>query len=302
MKKSIHIVVCACSCVFSILLAQGQSIYRDTINFEQPFSEGNAIYIDEADTVNTWYIGTPQKSQFNRAFSEPYCIFTDTIGGIEDNDTSSFMIRMRYNSYSSFGIRFNTRFSLAAGDSAYMEYSFDSLTWHHALVLDPDTDLCGTPFALTLYPFSAMNNTDTVAGMNYSHLACVPAPPYDTVFFRFTMVTGTLAGYREGWLIDDIVFQTGIQGLDDYVINDMRVYPNPATEQINLEWTATSQEEELMIRIVDMQGRQVYSRISGPNFSFPLVIPLEDLQVGAYTLSVVTGDRQYTHKFIKVER
>jgi hypothetical protein len=197
----------ALSLVFLPRVLNAQLQFRDTVDFDGPMSPGTAVYLDPTDTVNPWIIGDPQKSVFNHAFSEPFCIFTDTLVSVLPGDTSSFVVKFRYSSYSTFGIQFNTRLSFASRDTGYLQYSFDSLTWYHPVGDTAETDPCGSATVqYMLYPFSVSNSTDTVAAMDYMNFNCIPDLPYDTVYFRFTFVADTVQMLREGWMIDDIVF------------------------------------------------------------------------------------------------
>jgi len=138
--------------------------------------------------------------------------------------------------------------------------------------------------------------------MDYMNFNCIPDLPYDTVYFKFTFVADTMQMLREGWMIDDIVFYTGLQANPPVTTSyGMRIYPNPVSDMMNLEWAQTL-EEDLFIRIIDMQGKTVFTKISGPNYSYPLTLQLQDLQAGTYVLSVASGDKFFNQPFIKVER
>jgi hypothetical protein len=76
---------------------------------------------------------------------------------------------------------------------------------------------------------------------------------------------------------------------------DVQVYPNPTTSQfqVNVKSTGT---EEMMVRILDVQGRMIKSLKQVPNQTW---IIGSDLKPGAYFLEVRQGKQVKTTRLVK---
>lgn len=87
---------------------------------------------------------------------------------------------------------------------------------------------------------------------------------------------------------------------DMKVLNDLvTVFPNPATDKITLQLNAKYVGEKIrQIRIVDVNGREVYAR-SLSNFEHSIDIPLRTLSAGAYFISMETETSFAVQKFVK---
>jgi hypothetical protein len=86
---------------------------------------------------------------------------------------------------------------------------------------------------------------------------------------------------------------TGLQLF--YAPNDIRVYPNPTTGNLQLHSPFIDDEIMLEISIYTIEGKQVYKtkRHKGS------VLELQNLPKGMYILSAETGEQAYKTKFIK---
>lgn len=75
----------------------------------------------------------------------------------------------------------------------------------------------------------------------------------------------------------------------------LKVYPNPATDYIRVEWEAGKQIE-VHAELYDLVGRRI-SRYQSDNQQSRIQIDLQDIQRSAYLLKVYTNDRKYSRTF-----
>lgn len=78
--------------------------------------------------------------------------------------------------------------------------------------------------------------------------------------------------------------------------DNIKVYPNPATDFIILE-NATGKTEKFVLQLMDMQGRQVLTNNIELNSFYTL--DLKGLKEGAYLLKLQNGEKQISKMIIK---
>jgi hypothetical protein len=76
---------------------------------------------------------------------------------------------------------------------------------------------------------------------------------------------------------------------------EVRVFPNPSTSQFQVN-VSTTGTEEMMVRILDVQGRMIKSLKQVPNQSWTMG---SDLKPGAYFLEVRQGKQVKTTRLVK---
>ena len=77
------------------------------------------------------------------------------------------------------------------------------------------------------------------------------------------------------------------------------LYPNPAKDYINLNWTGLS-EPDVLVNIFNMPGQQVYSG-SFPSFNNPVNISVASLPSGVYVCVIRNGGNRFHIKFSVVK-
>jgi hypothetical protein len=83
----------------------------------------------------------------------------------------------------------------------------------------------------------------------------------------------------------------GIQQFRPGKVNDISVFPNPATDQIIIK----SSKEITRVKVCNITGTEVYSG----NFNeTPVEIPTSGLAPGVYLVEVVTKSGRYTRKVV----
>lgn len=101
---------------------------------------------------------------------------------------------------------------------------------------------------------------------------------------------------------DSWASEASITAIDPFDLGTIvRVYPNPANEQLNLEVDLQTQGQ-LNLSIVDMLGSTVYRQAeSGFSGNQTFKIPVSELPTGTYLLHIQSGNQQSFHRFVKAD-
>ncbi|MCB9231490.1 MAG: PKD domain-containing protein [Bacteroidia bacterium] len=84
-------------------------------------------------------------------------------------------------------------------------------------------------------------------------------------------------------------------GIEEEVSSLVKVYPNPATHQINLEY-AVSSGGELTLNIYSATGQQLLNRSLGNNPEGQIQLPLHDFANGIYLVRLSNGSESWTRR------
>ncbi|MGE5426589.1 MAG: T9SS type A sorting domain-containing protein [Methylococcaceae bacterium] len=87
---------------------------------------------------------------------------------------------------------------------------------------------------------------------------------------------------------------TGVQNLEKE--NQVKIYPNPATDFVTIE-NPTGRTENCLLQLIDMQGREVLKNSITITNSYRL--DLSSLTEGAYLLKLENGEKQISRMIIK---
>jgi uncharacterized repeat protein (TIGR01451 family) len=83
----------------------------------------------------------------------------------------------------------------------------------------------------------------------------------------------------------------------------LRVYPNPAHSQLNIQFDQTDMQVPIFFQVMDLNGRMVYENTQNRlKSSGDMSININQLPDGVYILKVVTPNKAYKSSFIKKER
>lgn len=106
-------------------------------------------------------------------------------------------------------------------------------------------------------------------------------------------VTATKQNYNayEGF----IQVGNGPLGMDEQVLSDVSVYPNPADDAVMIEWTAS---EAGTITLTDVSGKVVWSAETTTTGSGQLKVDVNALNAGVYFLKLEEGESRYIQKVI----
>jgi len=253
------------------------------------------------DTVNykrnQWQIGKPQKHIFDSAYTLPNAIVTDTSLPCISNDTSVFLLKLPY-TVSPYGLplfylSFLYKLDIDSGDIALVEASIDSCqTWTNILI--------DTTSIWRVYPKPDLS----VSTSGWDSIAVFPSEwmtiPNDTLYVRFTFITGSDTAARDGWMIDHIIAQHQVEGVTN-IANDntFQVYPNPTIEKTELKFTKALKANCEMI-VLDALGRQVFwDRLNKGSTDYTLSV--QDWVKGIYFIELNDGKGNRTTQKLMVE-
>jgi Secretion system C-terminal sorting domain len=229
-------------------------VCHSTAQFNYQYFDGadtsvwNSILIDiDTASQNVWQIGTPQKSIFNSAATQPNAIVTDTVNFYPANNTSRFIAKvyMQFGNWGIFALQWKQKLDLdTAFDGGIIEYSTDTgNSW---------VNVFNTPFVYNFYGFQPTNQ-DTLAGGEIAFsgtdttwrdiwlcfdLSWLQQFQFnDTILFRFTLLSDSVNNNKEGWMIDNMLAHiTWIHTVNEVEQeNYLNVFPNPANNIVHLQ-------------------------------------------------------------------
>lgn len=292
--------------LFSPFLVKAQ-YYNQYFDGADTLSE-NSIFIDYGnDTLNNiWQIGKPQKTLFDTAASIPNVIITDTINYYPANDTSSFQVHFDSDYFwdmaGVFAFQWQQKLdydSLFSGGK--VEFSVDSgQTWENIIE---------SPYTYNFYGYDSINidtlsngefvftGTDTVWRNIWYCLDRSYVSLTDRIDFKFTSISDTLNDNKEGWMIDDMIFQiTMVHTLKELEQEEyIKVYPNPSTNKLHIN----IQNQEGFHIIENMQVLNLVGELIEEYNNIPtkFFIETKDYKSGTYLLKIKTNLKTKTAKF-----
>jgi len=227
------------------------------IDFEEP-GPVERIFIDTVSLAhNVWQVGVPGKTIFNSALSPVHAIVTDTLNPYPVNDTSQFIITHvrpgpwgggNYSLLLDFSFKMNTD---TLTDFGRIEVSIDhGANWINLLTQDatygfnwvyPKPVLSGSTNGWVHFSEDINNLT---YGVGYS----------DTLWYRFTFISDNIQTNKEGWMIDDLLFNDYWEGISEIHPGSLlSVSPNPASDFISI--TTKIHSPRPKVQILNLQGK-----------------------------------------------
>lgn len=116
----------------------------------------------------------------------------------------------------------------------------------------------------------------------YFSLSAFNPGPYD-----FNSSHAIIIGIRGPQLPEEIA---------DNVEDGLRIYPNPTSAQLNIEWEHGSAQDQLL-RVTDLAGRTIYSRTISMNET-ACTINASNFAKGIYILNLENGRQRLVQKFV----
>jgi len=89
----------------------------------------------------------------------------------------------------------------------------------------------------------------------------------------------------------------GSELTSENLLENIMVYPNPSSNQFNIEWAVAGEEKALQISCFDLQGRSVHIESTSNSSS---QIELIDAAPGIYFLQISVDDKFVTKKIVKL--
>jgi len=262
------------------------AVYLDTLNIAE---DSASILIDTANACTTWDKGHSYKTVFDSA-SSPYGLVTDTLFPYPTDVKCSFIVKQHmdwflFPTLLFFEHKFDND---SLFDGGYIEYSCDhGLNWRYLtrpdwqqnqppLMINFD-NYAGLPESYYNINMPALHDTipaftGTNSDWQWSRLQFIWALPVkrpdesrwqecyntDTLFYRFTFESDDIDNARGGWMIRKIVVGWNDIGgsVPEFSALPLKIFPNPATENISLELPPNSGHLSSMV-ISDIAGNIV---------------------------------------------
>jgi hypothetical protein len=271
------------------------------INFENT-SELYKIVIDTSIAGNTWQIGEPDKQFFSAAHSPPNAIVTDTLNSYPANNLSVFYYKTLgdYEIYS-HGCILDFWYKIDCDtltDYGEVEISYnDGITWENLIkgwswwmVFDSLNNVVMTQSSTDdTIVFTGKSNGWYKFHSDFTLNSII----YDSIIFRFTFHSASPSSERDGWMIDDIEFQTWWESIDELGDSDL-IYPNPVEDQLNID----IKERVNSYEILNLRGHIVKNGDINSSMS---TINVSDLPAGLYVFKVYLENSGVKHgKLIKL--
>jgi hypothetical protein len=274
----------------------GHVNFDDTVNL-------NRIYIDTTIPNNIWQIGAPHKSVFTSAHSVPNAIVTDTVNSYPVNNNSVFYYRTSGD--------FNTDIHVS-DMSFWYRMDCDTLTDFGKLEVSIDMgqtwiNLVSGPWYSywTVYDSSGQMITQSGSGDSvlftgssngWYHFVCSETLPdmyLDSIIYRYSFHSSGISAGRDGWMIDDIQFNTWWETISDKKA-DFLVYPNPCKDL--LTFTA-----KIPISEIDISNALGLTEKKVSTNQLQSEISVADLNPGIYFCKIrfLSGKTSFG-KFVKI--
>lgn len=81
--------------------------------------------------------------------------------------------------------------------------------------------------------------------------------------------------------------------------NELQLYPNPASDQIRINYTSQSGTDQWQLRVFDSKGKIVRQFTTSPSIVFNTIIDIRDLAPGPYVVSLSGANTSLQSTFIK---
>jgi hypothetical protein len=122
----------------------------------------------------------------------------------------------------------------------------------------------------------------------------------DEVLIRFRLYADSnFNGW--GWAIDNLSIQGAVTGTEAITESSFKVYPNPASDVVNVEFPAT--RDQVNVKLLNVQGQVIFSREERPvNGTVKSAIDVSQLQEGLYLIKAEFAGKSVTRKILKASK
>ena len=100
-------------------------------------------------------------------------------------------------------------------------------------------------------------------------------------------------------LVDDPI--TSVQMPLAQKVNPIKIYPNPASNYINVEIQNIELDRSLEVVIIDANGKMVYNNSTQAGANFSTQINIADWSPGVYSVKSKNRHQISTNQFVKIE-
>jgi hypothetical protein len=265
------------------------------LNFEDTGYYSRVTIDTNTNQNNIWQIGQPIKPIFNNAFSPTNAIITDTMNAYPINDTSSFIIKHVRNGFpegvSSLLLDFHYKLNTdTISDYGIIEASIDNgLTWINLLTDDSIYNL----FWISPKPILSGNTTEWQHfSIELSELTYTLGY-YDTLLYKFTFISDSIQTYKDGWIIDNFVFNDTWQGTNKNISNNLiSIFPNPVSNKLKVNLLVNDRNQK--IQILNNLGQVLYNNSNNTE----QIIDISQFSNGVYFLEYWDSKNFSTVRFV----
>ena len=231
-----------------------------------PDTSSYYLYYDTTQINNIWQIGKPNKPIFTSGYLGQKALITDTMNFYPINNQSSFQFIISCTYVNCGGVTYNESFihffhkidTDLGKDGGTIEVSHDKgVTWNNLIL---DTILTFLPqTGTTIY---SINDTVKSLGQpgfsgshDWSEVALVFYPIYDTTIFRFTFASDSLQTNKDGWMIGLIEVNGWFEGIEENISSIHNISPNPFSQSTQI--SLNQSYHNIALAVYDIQGKLV---------------------------------------------
>ena len=195
---------------------------------------------NSSNPANVWQIGEPQKATFTSASSVPNAIVTDLIDPYPVKSNSSFLITHQAGMGFWMGHTFTLSFDYAVdtdslNDYGIIEFSPDNgSSWCN--LMDNTTNCFWWNWSNNNPNFLTGSSNGWSTAQAFIIFDAFNINQGDTVLFKFTFISDNTFDNKDGLMFDNIIIEDFHEGIDEYQLMDSKVYPNPASTSILIEF------------------------------------------------------------------
>lgn len=255
---------------------------RDTID--------KYFFIDTTQTNNIWQLGTPSKPIFNSAYSAPLALVTDTLNNYPNNNTSSFSFIVWTNcnwSEINFWHRINAD---SLKDGGVIEYSIDGgTTWNN--ILNSTYSFSSNFYSINDTIESNSNKSGFTGTSGWTYEWFFGPTLNNFIEYRFTFTSDSTNTNKEGWMIDDIVVNGVMVGINEIEeASSVQIFPNPTSDFILIKTNIITSFKSATIK--DIFGKTIF-------VTNQTTIDLSKFETGIYLIEITTEDKTYVKRIIR---
>lgn len=294
---------------------------KDGLGYSTDFENDWSFIEFDPPVNNIWQVGTPSKDFLDSAYNGQLAIMTDTINLIDSILEHSFIMKLERPVWSNAIFEWSLTFfqkcsfdNISSG--GYIEVSYDKgLTWINVV---NDNYLNNEGAILRLYSKNdtLINGTPAMTGeyiWNPPYISFVghgyrcsyeEAALVYSVWVRITYENLRNGNPHEGWLIDKLSFSIRhwceYLNIDEYKSNNVIIYPNPASDILNIE-IPQELANECKIDLINTQGivsRDIIVKQEVLSTTNLTKINIKDLGSGLYYLRFISGEKLVLKKIV----
>lgn len=277
-------------------------------------SSDDLISYNESGSTSIWERGTSGKSVLTNTVAGNSKVYATKLVDFYPANIKSYLVSKCYDltQISNPMLKFDMAFDIESNyDVLYMQYSINGgNTWSLlGTASDPNwytsnfdcancvggewsgeadiTNISGTT-----------NGTKRQYSYSLASFGAGSASPQSNMIFRYVFQSDEETEY-DGAIIDNFVIE-GTLSADEAVFNNLKIYPNPTSNEINISFSSET-NEPVNVSMIDVQGRLIMKltldSMAGGNINQS--INVASIPSGFYMLKITQGNLKYNTKIIK---